>query len=249
MSKLITILILLLSFSFVEAQTIVLKQSVPEELEDEDGDFGPNRKKFDHPYTGVGFIFGGYDHEGDTLPPVKFGNSFFFSSGSRYYKNYNPFIARVLDYELSYEQHGLNFSKDPNIAIPLSNSDVKKAKYWMVKIGLAWSYQFNFKLKRGNQLGNYLSIGAYGDYLIFRRFTGYFHSNTSTYADSYRIALGKINYFNKWDYGAIVRFGGTNWSLFAKYRYANYFNNKATENNIKELPRFVVGLNFFPGNI
>ncbi|WP_258540894.1 PorT family protein [Parvicella tangerina] len=230
-------------------QTIILKQSVPESLEDDDDDFGPNRKFFSHPYTGIGFVVGGYDHESDTLPPVKFGNSFSFVTGTRYYRNYNPFIARVLDYEIGYEQHSLNFSKDHDIGIPVDNADIKKAKYWLVKVGLAWSYQFNFKVKRGNQLGTYLSIGAYGDYLLFRRFTASYESRQSNYADNIKIALSKIDFFNKWDYGALVRFGKTNWSLFAKYRYANYFNDKASENSIKELPRFIVGLNFFPGNI
>lgn len=248
MSRLLFVFILMWAGS-IYAQTIVLKQSVPEHLEDEDGDFGPNRKRFSHPFTGFGFVVGGYDHENDTLPPVKFGNSFYLASGTRYYKNYNPILARVLDYEISYEQHSLNWNKQPDIAIPLDNNDIKKAKYWMLKIGLNWSYQFNLKPKRGNQLGTYFSIGAYGDYLIFRRFAGYYRSNTSSYAKNYRIALGRINYFNKWDYGTVVRFGGTNWSLFAKYRIANYFDTKSLEKNIKELPRFVIGLNLFPGNI
>lgn len=240
---------MMLVVSTAEAQTIILKQSVPYQLEDDDLDFGPNRRFFSHPYTGFGFVFGGFDHEGDTLPPLKFGNSFSIASGTRYYKNYNPFLARIIDYEISYEQHALNLKKDPDIAIPVDNIDLKKAKYWMVKIGLAWSYQFNFKVKRGNQLGAYLSLGAYGDFLLFRRFSASYTSNVSSYADNIRVSLGKLDYFNRWDYGAIVRFGRTNWSLFAKYRYANYFNNKAEANSIKELPRFVVGLNFFPGNI
>lgn len=237
-----------LSYS-ATAQTIILKQTVPDELEEDDGDFGPNRKFFSHPYTGFGFVVGGFDHEGDTLPPVRFGNSFSVNSGTRYYKNYNPFIARVLDYELGYEQHALNLNKDPDIVVPIDNQDVKKAKYWLVKLGLAWSYQFNFNLKRGNQLGTYLSLGAYGDFLLFRRFSGSYKSNVSSHADVVKISLGKIDYFNRWDYGAIVRFGKTNWNLFVKYRYANYFNNKAEDIQIKELPRFVVGFNFFPGNI
>lgn len=233
----------------IKAQTIILKQSVPEELQDEDDDFGPNRKFFSHPYTGIGLIAGGFDHENDTLPPIKFGKSFNFVTGNRYYKNYNPLIARVLDYELGYEQQVLNFNRSSSIAVPVDNIDIKKAKYWMVKVGLAWSYQFNFKVKRGNQLGTYLSFGAYGDFLLFRRFNASFKSNVSSYADVVKISLGRIDYFNKWDYGAVMRFGKTNWSLFVKYRYANYFNNKAQDKNIKELPRFTIGLNFFPGNI
>ena len=167
----------------------------------------------------------------------------------RYYRNYNPFIARVIDYELGYEQYALNLSKDPDIAIPVDNSDLKKAKYWLLKVGLKWSYQFNFKVKRGNQLGTYLTLGAYGDFLIFRRFSASYTSNVSSYADNIKVSLGKIDYFRRWDYGAVVRFGKTNWNLFVKYRFADYFNDNAQDLNIKELPRFMVGLNFFPGNI
>ncbi len=249
MSKFFVLIILVFGGVSFHAQTIILKQSVPDQLDDDDDDFGPNRRFFTHPYTGIGFVVGGYDHENDTLPPVKFGNSFTFSSGTRYYKNYNPFIARILDFEIGYEQHRLNFKKDDDIGIPVDNADIKKAKYWLIKAGLAWSYQFNFKVKRGNQLGAYLSLGAYGDYLIFRRFNASYNDTQSTYADNIKVSLSKIDFFNKWDYGGMVRFGRTNWCLFAKYRVANYFNNKAQENNIKELPRFVVGLNFFPGNI
>lgn len=249
MSKYLLIWILVFGGLSLSAQTIVLKQSVPDELEEEDGDFGPNRKRFSHPYTSFGFVVGGFDHEGDTLPPVKFGRSFTFCTGTRYYRNYNPFIARILDYEIGYEQHSLNFNKQSDIAIPVDNSDLKKAKYWLVKAGLSWSYQFNFKVKRGNQLGSYLSLGVYGNFLLFRRFSASYTSNVSSYADNIKISLGKIDYFRRWDYGAVVKFGMTNWCLFAKYRYADYFNNKANDSNIKELPRFVVGINVFPGNI
>lgn len=249
MNRLILILMMMAMLPQLNAQTIVLKQTVPEDFEDEDLDFGPNRRHFDHPYTGFGLVVGGFDHEGDTLPPTKFGNSFYVASGSRFYKNFNSLLARTIDYEISYEQHALNLGKDTTIGLPVANTDLKKAKYWVVKIGLAWSYQFNFKPKRGNQLGTYLSFGAYGDYLVLRRFSSVYESNVSNYAENVHVNLGRIKYFNKWDYGALVRFGKTNWSLFVKYRYANYFKDKSSYDQFKELPRFVVGLNFFPGNI
>lgn len=238
-----------LGVSVMTAQTIVLKQTVPDELQDDDDDFGPNRRHFNHPYTGFGFNFGRFDHDGDTIPPMRFGNSFTVVSGTRYYKNYNPVLARVIDYELSYEQHAYNLDKDTNVHLPVANTDLKKAKYWMVKIGLGWSYQFNFKPKRGNQLGAYLSIGAYGNFLLFRRFSSVYEPNVSSYSDNVHINLGKLSYFNRWDYGAVVRFGRSSWSLFAKYRYADFFKNNKPYDQFKELPRLTVGFNFFPGNI
>lgn len=229
------------------AQTIILKQTVNDNLEKEDGNFGPNRRHFYHPYTGFGFVLGGYDHNNDTLPPTRFGSSFFVSSGTRYYRNFNPLFARIIDYEISYEQHAYDLTKDTSIALPVDNHDLKKAKYWMAKIGAGWSYQFNFKPKRGNQLGAYLSFGVYGDLLVFRRFWSVYEPEVSSFSKSVKVGLGRLSYVNRWDYGGIVRFGRTNWSLFAKYRYSDYFVND--DYNFKELPRIVIGLNFFPGNI
>ena len=48
------------------AQTVLIKQTVPENFEDIDEGHGPNRAHFSYPYFALGMHTDGYSHENDT---------------------------------------------------------------------------------------------------------------------------------------------------------------------------------------
>ena len=236
-------------FNELNAQTIIIKQAVPSNLEDGDDDFGPNRKRFNHSYGGLGFGINGVSMDNESLSPVKGFNSFSLYSGTRYYRNFNKIFASVVDYELSYEQSRLIIDQGDSVQFPVAKADLAKAKYWFVKIGGSLSLQVNFKPKRGNQLGTYLTVGGYGKWLMFKRFGAKYRTSNSNYTNTARLSLGKLKYLNNFDYGPEVKFGKTNFALFAKYRMSDYFKSKESIWNFNELPRLTIGIQFFPGNI
>lgn len=233
----------------VNAQTIILRQTVPDQLEDDDDDFGPNRKTFNHPYGGFGFGVGNVSFDNEELSPIKHFNSFSFYSGTRYYRNFNKLFAGVFDYNLSYDQSRLVVDQGDSIQFPVTKTDLTKAKYWHVKMGFVLSLQINLKPKRGNQLGTYITLGGYGNWLMFKRFSAKYENDLSNYSDVTKVNLGKIKYMEGVEYGPEVKFGGSNFSLFARYRMSNYFKTQEGVWDFNELPRLTIGLQFFAGNI
>jgi hypothetical protein len=241
--------ILLFSLGNTIGQTIILKQSVPENLEDGDDGFGPNRQRFNHPYGGFGFGIGNVSLNNEDLAPIKHFSSFSFYSGSRYYRNFNKFFASVIDYEFSYDQSKLRIMDQDSSQLPVINSDLVKAKYWFIKMGGSLSLQINFRPNRGNQLGNYITLGGYGNWLMIKRFSAKFENSTSSYSESSKLVLAKLQFMENWEYGPMVKYGRSNLAFFGKYRMSNYFKFKESVWDFNELPRLTVGIQFFPGNI
>lgn len=253
MSKLFKILFSIFAYAIISntlnAQTIIIKQTVPDHLEDDDDDFGPNRKVFNHPYGGLGFGIGDVSFDNEVLSPIKHFNSFSFYSGSRYYRNFNKLFAGIFDYQFSYDQSRLKIDEGDSVQFPVTKTDLKKAKYWFVKMGVSLSFQVNLKAKRGNQLGTYITFGGYGNWLMFRRFSAKYENGLSSYADVTKVNLSKLNYLERFEYGPEVKFGRTNYAIFARYRMSDYFKTKEGVWAFNELPRLTIGLQFFPGNI
>jgi hypothetical protein len=231
------------------SQTIILKQTVPDELGDEDGNFGPNMKKFSHPYFGFGFEIGNVSHLDELIQPVKSMSSFSIYSGNRMYRNFNKIMAGVFDYEMSFSQSRLSWNEGDTTQLPVVKNDLEKAKYWFARVGGGLNLQLNFKPKRGNQLGNYIAFGGYGNYIFMKGFNAKYESNVSSFSDRTKVTLRKIKFTENWDYGLGARFGKTNFALFAKYRLSNLFKYQQNVWEFPELPRLVVGFQFFPGNI
>jgi hypothetical protein len=248
-SILFVVVLNLVVFSGFNAQTIILKQTVPDQLEDDDEDFGPNRDLFNHTYGGLGFGIGNVSIENESLSPIKSFNSFSFYSGTRYYRNFNKLFAGVMDYQFSYDQSRLIIDEGDSIQFPVVKTDLKKAKYWFVKMGIALSLQVNLKPKRGNQLGAYITLGGYGNWLMFKRFSAKYENELSNYTDVTKVNLGKLKYLESFEYGPEVKYGRTNFALFARYRLSNYFKVKDAVWDFNELPRLTVGIQLFAGNI
>ena len=246
-SKIILVIFALLYFLNAQAQTIILKETVPDDFSEIDNDEGPNRKKYTHTYIGYGFHMGGYDHNDSILPQIIGGRSFEITSGARFYKKISNTFSLVLDTRLIYSQYVYKTLDNSNLNLPVSKTDLTKAKHYFGKYGVSAAFQINLKPKRGNQLGNYIQFGAYGNWLFAKRFSAKFDTSPSMYGETTRIGIGKLKYTEKWEYGFEIGYGRPNMLLFAKYRYSDYFNNHNNA-NIQELPRITLGLQVFSGN-
>lgn len=226
----------------ITAQTVLIKQTVPENFEDIDNGYGPNRNHFSFPFFAVGQHSEGYSHENDTTISPVFGRSIELRFGTRTRLKVNKLLGLGLDYELGYSSHFINLKDE--YALANFSPDVKKAKYQLYTIGAAAYFQFNFEPKRGNQLGSYLDLGVFGGYNFGRKFSQVLKvgKEKSVYT------LKKLQSFEKLNYGAIIRFGKNTWAIFTKYRYSNSFKNKSSNGNY-ELPRLTFGFELFIGNV
>lgn len=231
------------------SQVIVLKETVSDDVAEDDYGFGPNRKSFNHPYFGLGSFLGLYSHDGkgDDIEPTQFFQSVDLTVGTRFYSNWGKVFAGVVDPEIGVSI--LRLKAKDSMSLPVSSVSLKKAKYLFSKVGLNLALQINFQPKRGNQLGTYIQLGGYGGLNWVRRFIANYNADASVYEKSYKLSLKRLRYINRWEYGPLFRWGRSNFLLFAKYRLSNSITSSFSGNKFQELPRFTVGVQLFPGNI
>ncbi len=92
--------ILIISCTSIAAQTVLIKQTVPENFEDIDEGHGPNRAHFSYPYFALGMHTDGYSHENDTIISPVYGRSMEMRFGTRTRLKLNRFLGFGIDYEL-----------------------------------------------------------------------------------------------------------------------------------------------------
>jgi hypothetical protein len=235
-------------FSFItlsiHSQIIVLKETVPDDFEELDEGFGPNRKRFSHPLASYGTFSNKYDHTGNVSDKTLFGKSIDLNSGTRSYLKLSKIYALTFDFGLSFRMFGLKLNESS--ILPLPTTDLSKARYWMTSVGAAFGNQINLKPKRGNQLGTYFNIGAYGNFNFLRRYTSWYNNN-DVIPYKYKITLKNFKDLNLFDYGAVVKYGKPNYTLFVKYRISNLFLNK--DFTLNELPRITFGIELFSSRL
>lgn len=233
-----------MSFYFMgnmQAQTVLIKQTVPEDFSEADDDKGPNRNNFSYPYSGFGQHIGEFSHQDDTLISPKYSQSWEIKFGTRGRRKINGLLALGADLEFSGSFHKVN-TKDEyaQLFVPAST---KKEKYHFLKTGLAPYLQVNFKPKRGNQLGAYLDLGGFSNYLFSRRHI--LVTKNSNSKETSRFVQKNLQDVEKIEYGFLVRYGRNSWAIYGKYRYSNTFKSTPTIN----LPRITVGFEYFIGSV
>ncbi|MCT4580941.1 MAG: hypothetical protein N4A35_05945 [Flavobacteriales bacterium] len=228
------LLLLLLSVSLgCVGQTVLIKDQVPEDFSTIDNGFGPNRKKYYYSYFGLGKIIATPFQ--DTSLSVKW-NALKVASGSTYKYQLNKWFAGIFDFDFSLESYALNQINSTNTLN--YKAAIEKARYVFYKVSTDLAMQFNLRPKRGNQLGNYITLGGYVDYNISRRFV-----TKSVYDNGYpinqKIVYKRLPFAPPFQYGVVAKYGKHYWDIFAKYRVSNAFDNGQTE-----IPRLIIGLEF-----
>ncbi|MFT5600092.1 MAG: hypothetical protein ACI9N1_000326 [Flavobacteriales bacterium] len=250
-SSLYTFLLIMFALSelSMNAQTIVIREEVPESFEEEDHGYGPNRRTYKHPFMEYSLSSGGFDHSNKDIADIKTLRSFGLASGFRTYTNLNKLMSLTLDTRFDYSQYSLDYPESFVVKLPVPNEDLKRAHYFFVKYGISAGLQFNLKPKRGNQLGKFIKIGALGNVNLMQRFGAKYELSDASIAKYEKVTLTHIRYVNRWSASIEAGYGNTFIYLFARYRMTDIMKQDQLIPISQELPRLTFGFQFYTSGI
>ena len=231
------LIISFISIYTIYGQHILLSETTPDEFSELDNNFGPNRKYFIYNYVGYGIKSDFVSFDNDNYLPLK--SSFEFETGTFYRFRLNKLFAVISD--LTFVSSWNRIKLDANPELPVANLDLNKAKYIYHQVKSALAFQFNFKPKRGNQLGKYLDLGVYGSYNYSRRFM--YRLDIVDVAKNAKVTMKKLAYMNPIEYGFSIRLGNGRSCIYSRYRLSDIFNENTNFISL-ELPRLTIGLEF-----
>ena len=234
MKKLFTTLLSIIFLStYVAGQDVLLEEDVKADTIKKT--VGPNLKHFTHLYLDLGFIAGKSETEG---ADINYGKSYTFSVGYRYKRKISNFYA--IGFDINYYLMSYNLKQENSKILP-NDSLHNKEKLIFNNLGLELYNRFNFG-KRGNYIGTFIDIGAYGNWAYKVK------HYTKDELDNADINNAKINevtntglvYPEELNYGVKARIGINRFVLSATYRLSDLFKEKYSY--YPELPRLSVGL-------
>lgn len=233
---LFSILILLVSID-LNAQVILLQEDVIADTVQSTE--GPNRERYKSTYTSFGLLFGPSENNGSSILPYF---SYNVQSGARLKLKINKILSWGIESFFDFKSFRIKQS-DAKTFGGEAPSLHKKETFFVVAYDLAFFTRINFDPKRGDFLGTYLDLGAYGGYNFLRR-----HKIVDTVNNQYGFEKGKyiasnLKYVEKFNYGVTARFGFGGMSVYFNYRLSNLFK-PYRDLNYDELPRFEAGLSF-----
>jgi len=190
---------------------------------------GPNRKHFYHFFISYGFIAGESEGAGSDISyglsnNVEFGFRYklkvcnFYSIGCQALINTDVFHLKQNDSKILPDtiQHDKEKLTNDNLSFGVYN-------------------RFNFG-KRGNYIGNFLDVGAYGDWRFYSKHC--VKDKIST-GEMVKISTTHLNYLEDFNYGVYAQIGINRYVVYAKYRLSDIF---LSTYSYSELPRITVGL-------
>jgi hypothetical protein len=226
---------LLLIFCFSgNAQTILLKQDVNNDTIIPD--MGPNRKHYNYVNWNYGLIVGPADEKG---ADIEYGRSYFIQTGYGYKRQVGGGFYAI-GFDVNINVYSFSIKQDSS-KIVFGNQQHEKERLMLYNGGITFYNRFNF-VKRGDHLGKYLDLGAYGDWAIMKRYSAKDEPNDGSSNLIRTVARGMEN-VNNLQYGLMARLGVNGLSIFGRYRMSDLFNDELGP-VYPELPRFVVGVSF-----
>ncbi len=212
----------------VKAQEVLLHEEVTADTITPT--MGPNYKHFLHSFIGYGAILGGTEG-GQTA--IRYGNSGDVLLGLRYKYRVSNFFSFGTDGYYHAAVYSISQKAGKTFPDTILND---KERLTFHNLSIAPYLRFNLERKRGNRVGNFIDIGAYGEWTL--RLTQ-FTKNKLPDGRIVRTNTNGLDYFNSFNYGAMARLGFNRWIFFASWRFSNLF--KASK-NLPELPRLTVGV-------
>lgn len=241
MMKNVVYTIMIIFFTQVfNAQTVLLKETVPEDFSKTDEGYGPNRKFFTYPYMSYGVNADLYTHKDEMVMGIKPLSSPSLNFGTKYLVNFSSFSAFVFDFNAGFNQYKLRDNQSSTLID--TTAILRSAKFQTYSLGSELALRFNFKPKRGNSLGKYIDLGGYIDWLWGRQF----RSNYEGALANYNITAHRINSLAKYQWGLTAKYGGGVIAFFARYRLSDLL---IQPDNILELPRTTIGISIFMSEI
>lgn len=231
--KFLSITVILLIACYTTAQNPVIDESVPQKIEDPKK--GPNQKSFLHGFMGYGLILGGGEGSGGT---INYGRSGGWHFGLRKKRKLSNFYS--IGYELFYAVNTFSLKQDSTKTFPNSSLHTKE-HLRTNELGFSLYNRFNFG-KRGNRIGNFLDIGAFGTWVAgaSHTFLNKYAIANSANASNTTVTNRGLIYISDFNYGAQARLGFNRIVFFGNYRLSQLFNGKIA--SYTELPRLITGI-------
>ncbi len=221
----VSTLVLIVYSSF--AQEILLSENVK-------GDTiqptkGPNLKHYKHFYWSISFPFVTNEDVAYTQPALTTINDL----GLRFKRKLNNTFSVGTDFSFNWASYRIK--QDIFKSIP-DSTEHKREKFIINSVSPAVYARINFG-KRGNSIGTYLDLGAYGSFNVKRAHYTYDEIND----EIVKTTTSRLKYMEKYAYGLLARLGTNNFALTAKYRLSKPFTE---ESGFAELPKLAVGIEF-----
>jgi hypothetical protein len=232
--RIVALLFFLLLTDLVSAQVILIQENV--NADTVLSKTGPNRKKYFSGFYSIGMIFGQPDSTGSAIDSKA---SYHLQLGNRTKFKLNNIFSWGIENMLDYKSFRIKQNDDKSFGGDVLH---KKETFILLSYELLLYTRINFDPKRGDQLGKYFDIGAYGGYNGIRR-----HKVVDTISNQYGFERGKyimsnLKYVEKFNYGVTARIGWWGLSLYCNYRLSDLFKPHQSI-RYQELPRFEAGIN------
>ena len=212
--------------------------TVTEEKESKDK-FGPNKTHFVHAYLSLGFMTPPTEGEG---ADILYGKSHLITYGVRYKLKLAEFFALGAGVNYTYQVWHM---KQVDTKLIPDNTLSDKEKLMSNNLGADAFLRINIG-KRKNTIGNYIDLGAYGEwaYTTSRKLTNDADLANDPSGFDYATATSyKLNYFEKINYGVEARLAYGKFVLFGKYRLSDIFTQDFKDAvSVTDMPRLIVGL-------
>ena len=229
MNKLLTIVsTFLLLFNFINAQDVLLEENLKNDTIV--SKIGKNKKHFKHLYFDLGFFAGNSENGAE----IQYGKSHTYTAGFNYKYRVSNFYSIGANINLG----AMTFSLKQNDNKLLPDSVLHdKEKFEFNNIGIGIYNRFNFG-KRGNSIGKYLEIGAYGNFAyVIKHYTKDEFTNSNF--ELMEVSYTKLSYVERLNYGLIAKIGYNQYVVYAKYRLSNLFNDEI--GSLPELSKLSIG--------
>jgi hypothetical protein len=192
---------------------------------------GPNAKKFSHSYL----LLGGVVPDSKIVDPA-----FCHEFGFGWLKKRKLNNTFSLGYDISFSYRNYRIKDTSYYPLPPGSSLIKERLYTRNLQLKPW-FRINIG-KRGNTLGNYLDLGAFGEW-SFARTHYYKFENPKGTPEGVKgeYLLKKNDWFLPFNYGAMLRIGFNKWSFYGMYRVSDMFKDNIY---FKEMPRITAGVSY-----
>ncbi len=213
-------------YSSIYGQSKVISEYI--DMNPDVSEYGMNRKKYGHFFGGVHVIAGKPEAIG---AEIIYGRSLRYEFGYRKKRKFSETFSG--GYELYGRRDGFRMAQQEAKLVPDSLLNDKE-KLVFLSTGLAFYQRINFG-QRGNHMGRFIDLGAYGDW--------YFHTRHITHNEEAKVRTKMkrtgLQFPETFGYGLMCRLGSGNLVVKANYRLSDLFSSGS---GMPELPRFSFGL-------
>ena len=232
--RILIVFLFLLSSELVSAQVILIQENV--NADTVLSDVGPNRRKYSSGFYSIGMLFGQPDSTGSAINSK---SSFHFQLGGRTKYKLNNVFSWGIENMLDYKSFRIKQNDEKTFGGDVIH---KKETFIVLSYELLLFTRINFDPKRGDHLGKYLDLGAYGGFNFIKRHKVVDTVNTQYGFERGKYIMSNLKYVEKFNYGVTARIGWWGLSLYCNYRLSNLFKRYQSI-NYQELPRFEAGIN------